>query len=103
MEQLLFPVLVIGAMWLLLVRPQKKRANAQRQLLSSLEVGDQIVTVGGIVGRITDLTDRELTIDTAGTRLTLVRGAVGSKVAPEPDDLEDGALEDGDGTTDPAP
>lgn len=83
MEQLLFPVLVLGAMWLLLVRPQQKRAKAQRDLLSALQVGDQIVTVGGILGRITRLDDRELTIDSEGTELRLVRGAIGSRINPE--------------------
>ena len=82
MEQLLFPVLVLGAMYLLLIRPQQKRAKAQRDLLSALGVGDQIVTVGGIVGRITELTDRELTIRSENTELRLVRGAIGSRVDP---------------------
>lgn len=90
MEQLLFPVLVIGAMWLLLIRPQQKRAKAQRDLLSALQVGDQIVTVGGIVGRITELDDRELTIRSESTELRLVRGAVGSRIDPQaPAEVED--------------
>ena len=83
MEQLLFPVLVLGAMWLLLIRPQQKRAKAQRDLLSALQVGDQVVTVGGIVGQITELTDRELTIRSETTELRLVRGAIGSKIDPQ--------------------
>ncbi len=83
MEQLLFPALIIGAMWLLLIRPQQKRAKAQRDLLSALEVGDQVVTVGGIVGRITELTDRELTIRSEGSDLRLVRGAIGSRIDPQ--------------------
>lgn len=83
MEQLLYPALVLGAMWLLLIRPQQKRAKAQRDLLSALQVGDQVVTVGGIVGRITELTDRELTIRSESTDLRLVRGAIGSKIEPQ--------------------
>ncbi|HUR48366.1 MAG TPA: preprotein translocase subunit YajC [Acidimicrobiales bacterium] len=82
MEQLLFPVAIIGAMWLLLIRPQQKRAKAQRDLLSALEVGDQVVTVGGIVGRITELTDRELIIRSENSELRLVRGAIGSRIDP---------------------
>lgn len=90
MEQLLFPVAIIGAMWLLLIRPQQKRAKAQRDLLSALQVGDQVVTVGGIVGRITELTDRELTIRSENTELRLVRGAIGSRIDPEtPAEIED--------------
>jgi preprotein translocase subunit YajC len=89
MDALLFPVLVLGAMWLLLIRPQQKRAKAQKALLANLEVGDQVITVGGIVGRIVDLHDREMVIETAGTQLRLVRGAIGSKIEPEaPTELE---------------
>lgn len=92
MEQLLFPALIMGAMWLLLIRPQQKRAKAQRDLLSALEVGDQVVTVGGIVGQITELTDRELTIRSEGSELRLVRGAIGSRVTPpDPAAVEDEA------------
>lgn len=83
MEQLLFPVVIIGAMWLLLIRPQQKRAKAQRDLLQALEVGDRVVTVGGIVGQITELTDRELTIRTESSDLRLVRGAIGSRIDPQ--------------------
>ena len=92
MEQLLFPALVIGAMWLLLIRPQQKRAKAQRDLLAALEIGDQVVTVGGIVGHITELGDRELTIRTGGSELRLVRGAIGSRITPQaPGDVENEA------------
>lgn len=92
MEQLLFPLAILGAMWLLLIRPQQKRAKAQRDLLSALEVGDQVVTVGGIVGRITELSDRELTIRSENSELRLVRGAIGSRIDPEsPAQIEDDA------------
>ena len=78
-------------MYLLLIRPQQKRAKAQRDLLSALAVGDQIVTVGGIVGRITELTDRELTIRSENTELRLVRGAIGSRIDPALAEVEDEA------------
>ena len=81
--ELLFPALIIGAMWLLMIRPQQKRAKAQRDLLAALQIGDQVVTVGGIVGRITELTDRELTIRSESTELRLVRGAIGSRIDPQ--------------------
>lgn len=83
MDALLFPLLVLGAMYFLLIRPQQKRAKAQRDLLARLEVGDQIITVGGIVGHIVELHDRELVIESGTTRLRLVRGSVGSKIEPE--------------------
>lgn len=90
MDALLFPLLVLGAMYFLLIRPQQKRTKAQRDLLAQLEVGDQIITVGGIVGHIVELHDRELVIESDSTRLRLVRGSIGSKVQPEaPTETED--------------
>lgn len=82
MDALLFPALVLGAMYLLLIKPQQKRAKAQKQLLSGLEVGDQVITVGGIVGRIVELHERELVVETGNTQLRMVRGSIGSKIDP---------------------
>lgn len=82
MDALLFPLLVLGAMYFLLIRPQQKRAKTQKDLLAGLEVGDQVITVGGIVGRIVELYDRELVVETSGTQLRMVRGAIGSKLDP---------------------
>ncbi|PIZ03616.1 MAG: preprotein translocase subunit YajC [Gammaproteobacteria bacterium CG_4_10_14_0_8_um_filter_38_16] len=50
-------ILFIAAFYFLLVRPQSKRAKEQRLLLSSLSVGDEVLTSGGIAGRLTKLRD----------------------------------------------
>jgi len=71
-------------MWMLLVRPQQQRLRAQRALVASLEVGDQVVTAGGIVGRITRLDDRDADIEVApGIILTFLRTAVSRKLEPQ--------------------
>lgn len=73
----LIPLLFVGGMWLLLVRPQQQRVRRQRELVANLEVGDRIVTIGGIVGTVLALTDDEARIEVApGTVLTLLRAAV---------------------------
>jgi preprotein translocase subunit YajC len=83
MDALLFPALVFGAIYFMLIRPQQKRAKTQRSLLAGLEVGDEIITVGGIIGRVVELHDRELVIESGITQLRLVRGSIGSKIEPE--------------------
>src|SRR3990167_4172634 len=45
------------AFYFLIVRPQSKRAKEQRQLMESLAVGDEVLTTGGIIGRLTKLRD----------------------------------------------
>ncbi|MBW3668896.1 MAG: preprotein translocase subunit YajC [Actinobacteria bacterium] len=73
----LIPLLFVGGMWLLLVRPQQQRVRRQRELVANLEVGDRVVTIGGIVGTVLALTDEEARIEVApGTVLTLLRAAV---------------------------
>jgi preprotein translocase subunit YajC len=75
--EVLFPLIFIGLMWLLLVRPQQQRVRQQRALVASLTVGDRIVTAGGIVGTVVGLTDEEARVEVApGTVLTLLRYAI---------------------------
>lgn len=52
METLIIFALFIGVMWLLLIRPQQKRQKQHREMIDSLSVGDDVVTVGGMHGRI---------------------------------------------------
>lgn len=52
---LLLPVLLFAAIYLLLIRPQSKRRKEQQRLISTLHVGDLVVTIGGIHGEVADL------------------------------------------------
>lgn len=51
--------------WLLIWRPQNKRAKEHKNLLASLSKGDEVVTTGGIVGKVTHVTDEFLTLQVA--------------------------------------
>lgn len=52
----LIPLALLGAMmWFLLIRPQQQRVRRQQALLSSLQVGDRVVTAGGMIGEIVSL------------------------------------------------
>ena len=57
--------------YFLLIRPQQKREKKDRQMRNSLEVGDNIVTIGGIVGKILTIKDDEITIETSADRTKL--------------------------------
>lgn len=84
-ESLIPLVLIFFFMWFLLIRPQQQRVRAQRSMLQALEVGDEIVTAGGICGRITAMTDEQVTVDVGnGTEIRFVRAAIRQVVEPEP-------------------
>ncbi|MDQ1438748.1 MAG: preprotein translocase subunit YajC [Acidimicrobiaceae bacterium] len=74
-------LMLFAASWLLLIRPQQQRLRAQRQLVASLEVGERVLTAGGIVGTITALDDTEASIEVApGIVLTFLRAAVSRRL-----------------------
>ena len=71
-------ILMIVIFYFLLIRPQQKRAKEHRAMLQALKKGDQIVTTGGIIGRITDIDGDMLTIEigSKGTELVVGRAYV---------------------------
>lgn len=75
-------IFIIGA-YFLMIRPQNKRVKAHRKLLAELSKGDEVVTIGGIVGKVAKLTDDFVTLSVAnGIDLTLQKGAI-SNVLPK--------------------
>ena len=68
-SQILFLVVFIAIMYLLLIRPQRKKEKAINQMRGSLRVGDEIVTIGGICGRIVKIRDEVLTIQVGADKV----------------------------------
>ena len=82
MDLILFPLLMVG-MYLLLVRPQQRRLKAQRALIASVAVGDQVVTAGGIIGTIRILEDDRVALEVApGVELRVLRAAISRTIDP---------------------
>jgi preprotein translocase subunit YajC len=94
--QLLPLLLLLGIMYFALIRPQQRRVRAQRALVTSLEVGDPVATIGGILGRILTIDDDEATIETTpGVVLRVRRGAIAARIeAPGADLLDEPAADD---------
>ena len=91
-------VILFALFWLLLVRPQRRRQAEQNALIQNVEVGDEIVTAGGLFGHVQSVADDELLVEIApGTNVRIARRAVASIVGPEEEDEEDeGELEAGE-------
>ncbi len=76
--------LLFGVMYFLLIRPQKRRMAEQARLVSSLEVGDEVLTSAGIFGRIRRMNDDRLELETAGgTRLEILKSTVVRRIGDE--------------------
>lgn len=87
MEALLPLIITFGLMWALLIRPQQRRVREHQQLVTTLSVGDEVITTGGIVGTIVAAVDDIVTLEVApGTSIRLLRSAVQTRIASEPDD-----------------
>jgi preprotein translocase subunit YajC len=81
MASLLPFVLIVAMMWLLLIRPQQQRVKKQQQLLQALEVGDEVVTAGGMIGHIRALEGDRVELELApGVVVPFLRGAVSQRV-----------------------
>ena len=77
--QLLPLVLIFVVFYFLLIRPQAKRAKEHKAMVAALAVGDEVVTSGGMLGRITETGDQFLTVEIAdGVRVKVQRHTVGT-------------------------
>lgn len=65
LSALALPVVMIVLMYLLLIRPQQKQMKQQQAFQDSLKVGDQVVTAGGIYGRVVSLAADTVTLEIA--------------------------------------
>ena len=69
--------LMCGIFYFMLWKPQKKQQQDRQNLLNSLKKGDKIITIGGIYGTITDLSEKTVKVEIAeGVEITMVRSAV---------------------------
>jgi preprotein translocase subunit YajC len=78
---ILFMVLIFVVFYFLLIRPQVKRQKEQKAMVDALNKGDEVLTAGGIVGKITDLADQYMTLQVAtvdgkAVELSMQRAAV---------------------------
>jgi preprotein translocase subunit YajC len=77
MELLIFIGVMVALLWLLVIRPQRRRTTEHGAMISNLSVGDEIVTAGGLYGRITRMDDQVLTVEVApDITVRVARGAI---------------------------
>ena len=78
-------ILMVVIFYFFLIRPQRKRDKAERDMRNSIQVGDEISTIGGFIGKVVSLKEDTLVIETSAdrTKLKLYRWAIrGKEAAP---------------------
>ena len=90
MASLILLLAMFVLLWVLLIRPQRQRQQKQQHLLSSVEPGDEVLTVGGLYGIVRDIDEEDdLIVEIAeGIQVRIARRAVGGVVKPEDEDDE---------------
>ena len=70
-------ILIFVIMYFLMIRPQQKRAKEHRAMVEALKKGDEVVTQGGLVGKITAVREGELEVEIAqGVKVRVIRATV---------------------------
>ena len=75
---IIFMVVLFAAMYFLMIRPQKKQEREVNNMRNNLQVGDEITTIGGIIGKIVSIKEETVMIETGHdrTKIRILRSAV---------------------------
>ena len=98
MSSLIILLAMFVLLWAVLIRPQRMKQRVQQQMLSQIDPGDEVLTVGGIYGIVVEVEDDDdLVVEIAdGIHVRIARRAVATVVKPEDEDEEAEAGDDND-------
>ena len=73
-------ILIFVVMYFFMIRPQKKQERKEAQMRDNLQVGDEVTTIGGIIGRVVSIKDETFTLETSRdrTKMRFLRTAIKS-------------------------
>ena len=91
-------VLVLGLMYLLMIRPQQKKQKEEQKMRNNLRVGDELTTIGGIKGRVVAIKDDTITLETSNDRTKIVfeKATIGTVHTKHEDPIDDDDDDDDD-------
>lgn len=81
MGQIIMLVLMLGVFYFFMIRPQQKKQKELKNFRENLKQGDKVVTIGGIHGKILEVTDTTVLINSEGTKIRLEKSAISQTVA----------------------
>ena len=89
MIALIFFAVMLVLFWLLIIQPQRRRRSIQQQLLQDLHEGDDVMTVGGLIGTVREVGDHHVELEIApGTQVRLVKSAITARSETHLDQAE---------------
>ncbi|MEJ2540591.1 MAG: preprotein translocase subunit YajC [Gemmatimonadota bacterium] len=77
-------VAFVAIFYFLLIRPQKREQDRQKAMLESIKKGDEVITSGGIVGKVVKASEDRLTLETGESRVEVQRARVAQRLGDDP-------------------
>ena len=81
-ETVPYIMIFFAAMYFIMIRPQAKKAKEQSEMLSKLKPGDEVVTAGGIIGRIKNINNDFFSVDTGSAVIKVTKNSVSHLTRP---------------------
>ena len=95
MQFLIIMALMLGVMYVLMIRPQRQRQAQQQSMIANAGVGDDVLTTGGIYGTITQVEDDDVVVEIwQGVSVHMTRRGIAAVLPPEDEESEDADEED---------
>ncbi len=83
-SMLLFVVLMFAAMYFLMIAPQRKRQKAHQKMLSELQTGDKVLTIGGMIGTIANIKEKTFIVKLGdNNKVEFIKSAIQDKIVDE--------------------
>jgi preprotein translocase subunit YajC len=82
-ESMILILLMFGVLYFMMIRPQMKRAKEQKAMIEALQKGDEVITAGGLLGRITRISEGYITLEIANNVEVQVQRPAVSLVLPK--------------------
>jgi preprotein translocase subunit YajC len=79
--QIIMLVLMVVVFYFFMIRPQMKKQKEQKNFRAGLKQGDKVITIGGIHGKILEVTDTTVLVSSEGTKLRFEKSAISQSVA----------------------
>jgi preprotein translocase subunit YajC len=87
-------LLGVGALWLIVIRPQRRKQKLQRSMQTELAIGDEIITAGGVYGTVTQIDDDDVHVEIApNVEVRLARRAIAAHFTEHEPEAADASVE----------
>lgn len=83
MQQLIMLVMIVVVFYFFMIRPQMKKQKELKKFRENLAVGDKVVTIGGIHGKILEVADSTVLVQSEGTKIRFEKSAISQSVADQ--------------------